>query len=81
MTGALDSDLERILRDEIETQASINAALRVELDVQKGRADHWRQLCDWAYSRSSEGLNSIGSRDKRDQALSDINKRLGGAVR
>jgi hypothetical protein len=79
-------NIESVLRAEIETQSSINQALRLELEVQKERADHWRSAVLWAYEISNKALMMpialpIEARKAREQALCDINKKLGGLIR
>lgn len=71
---------------ELEQLRHINALLRKEKDVYEESARHWRVLCEYAYQRSSAALMTPAAlprqgRIARDQALSDINKRLGGALR
>jgi len=78
--------IEEVLRDEIAAQASINQTLRLEVEVQKERADRWRDACAWAYRASSDALmmppeKPREARKAREQALCDINKKLGGLVR
>jgi hypothetical protein len=79
-------NIESVLRAEIETQERINQGLRLDLEVQKERADHWRDAVLWAYETSREALMMpialpIEARKAREQALCDINKKLGGLVR
>jgi hypothetical protein len=78
--------LESVLRNEIAAQASVNQTLRLELEVQKERADRWRDATAWAYQVSSNALmmppgKPREARKAREQALCDINKKLGGMVR
>ena len=79
-------DVEQLLRDEIDRQHELHAKVLHEKEVQKERADHWHRLVQWAYARSSEALmmsphKPRESRQAREQALCDINKKLGGAIR
>lgn len=79
-------DIERILRDEMDAQQHILDRARLELEVQRSKADHWRTLAEWAYRASSEALmmppnRPREAREAREKALCEINKRLGGAIR
>ena len=79
-------DIERVLRDEIDAQRSISNKMRYEHEIQKARADHWRDLAVWAYHASREALmvppqRPKEAREARDKALCEINKRLGAAIR
>jgi len=78
--------IEEVLSEEIKTQASINQTLRLEVEVQKERANRWRDATAWAYQVSSNALmmppgKPREARKAREQALCDINKKLGGMVR
>jgi hypothetical protein len=64
----------------------IIALLRKELAIYKERSDLQHSLVMYAYHRSSEALMMPPSkpreaRQAREQALCDINKKLGGAIR
>ena len=62
-----------------------NALLRHELGVAKARADHWHEMARWVYQRSREALFTMpggrANREKRDGILSEINYKVGGALR
>lgn len=73
------------LEAELNTQRDINALLRHELDLQKARADHWRDAADWVYQKSREACFTMpGSKEgriKRDNIIGEINKKIGGMTR
>lgn len=75
------ADLERILRDEIKTQQQINNMLRYELDLEKSRKEHYRELCVWAHKASRDVLmlkpGFRGFKNARDNALCQINHKMG----
>lgn len=65
---------------------SANALLRKELAVHKERADRYHELVTWAYNHSSAALmvpanKPREARTAREQAICEINKKLGGAIR
>ena len=69
-----------------EQKDQIIALLRQEHAIHKERGDRLHELVMYAYHRSSKALMMPPSkpreaRAERDQALCDINKKLGGAVR
>jgi hypothetical protein len=71
---------------ELAEQRQINALLRKEKAVYEESARHWKQLALYAYQRSSSALMMPPdmprlARAEREQALCDINKKLGGAMR
>jgi predicted ATP-dependent serine protease len=71
---------------QLHEQQQINALLRKEKAVYEESARHWKQLAHYAYQRSSEALMMPPSkpreaRAEREQALCDINKKLGGSLR
>jgi len=78
-------EMEAVLKKEIQTMRDINKTISHELDIQKARADHYRSLCEWAYKVSRETLmlepGFRGFKHARDKALSEINYKLGGAIR
>ena len=71
---------------EEEQKDHIIALLRMEAAIHKERGDRLIQLVMYAYHRSSKALmmppkTPREARADREQALCDINKKLGGAVR
>lgn len=73
-------------RSELEQTHGINALLRKELAVYKERSDVMHGLVMYAYQKSSDALMMPPSRPRearaaREQALCDINRKLGGAIR
>jgi hypothetical protein len=74
-----------ISREETAAQRTANQIMSYELEIQKGRADHWRELCEFAFKCSREALFTMpgtkAGREKRDKLLAEINKKLGGAIR
>jgi hypothetical protein len=70
----------------IEQLESANALLRKELGVHKERGDRMHELVCYAYQQSSAALMMPPSKPRearaaREQALCDINKKMGGAIR
>ena len=73
-------------RSELEQLQGANQLLRRELAIYKERSDVLHALCMYAYHRSSEALMMPPSkpreaRQAREQAICDINKKIGGALR
>lgn len=69
-----------------EQTGQILALLRRDLEIHKERADRMFDLVMYAYKRSSMALmmppiRPREARKEREQALCDINKKLGGAIR
>jgi hypothetical protein len=69
-----------------DQMANANALLRRELAIHKERGDRMHDLVMYAYQRSSTALMMSQSkpreaRAEREQAICDINKKLGGAIR
>jgi hypothetical protein len=63
-----------------------NCLLRKELAIHKERGDRMYELVMYAYQRSSSALmmppgRPREARQAREQAICDINKKLGGALR
>lgn len=62
-----------------------NALLKHELGIAKARADHWYEMCKWVYQRSRDAMFTMPggreNREKRDAILSEINYKVGGAIR
>jgi predicted ATP-dependent serine protease len=74
------------VEEQLAEQQAINALLRKEKAVYEESSRHWKHLAQYAYQRSSEALmippqRAGEARDARDNALCDINKTLGGAIR
>lgn len=70
----------------LEEQQSINAMLRKELAIYKERSDVMHGLVMFAYQKSSDALMMPPSKPRearaaREQAICDINKKLGGHIR
>jgi hypothetical protein len=71
---------------QLHEQQHINNLLRKELGVYKERSDRMHDLVMYAYNRSSKALMMPPERPRearadREQALCDINKKMGGAIR
>lgn len=71
---------------EDEQKDHIIALLRKELAIYKERSDRMFELVMYAYHKSSDALMKPVSkpreaRQAREQAICDINKKLGGAIR
>jgi hypothetical protein len=71
-----------ILRQEVNQMHDLHARVLRQMEIEKERADHWRRLCDWTYAKSREALmvSAQEAREARDNALCDINKKVGGAL-
>ena len=70
----------------IEQLEAANALLRKECAIHKERGDHWYALAAWAYQRTSTALMIPSNKPRearadREQAVCDINKKLGGVLR
>jgi hypothetical protein len=81
-----ESEMITGLRNTLENQMDLANKLRLEIELQKQRADNWRDLATWAYQCTCKALMMPQNmpreaRRARDQALNDINKKLGGMVR
>ena len=79
------SDLETILRNEIDSLRTINQQMGIELARHKAAADHWRNMCRQVYNMSRDApmadpQRPHAARIKRDQAISQINAYVGGAL-
>jgi hypothetical protein len=79
-------NVEQMLREEIARVHDLHALALRELEIQKERASHWRDQCQWAYQVTSDALMVSAQKPRearaaRDNAISNINKRLGGLVR
>ncbi len=81
-----DRCTECVKETHIEQLEQANALLRKENGINQEAARHWRELVAFAVNRSSEALMIAANRPRearaaRDNALCDINKKLGGALR
>ena len=79
-------NVEQLLREEIARMHDLHAKALREVEIQKERGTHWREQCEWAYRLTSEALMISAQKPRearaaRDNAICDINKRLGGLVR
>jgi hypothetical protein len=75
---AIETDRDQLLQ--------ANALLRKELNVHKERGNRMNELVCYAYQRTNKALMMPPSkpreaRAEREQAICDINKKLGGALR
>jgi hypothetical protein len=74
------------LKVHVDQLESIVCLLRKENAIHKERGDLLHDLVRWAYQRSSQALMMPPSkpreaRAEREQAICDINKKLGGFLR
>jgi hypothetical protein len=79
-------DTERLLREEIARQHDLHALTLRELDIQREKATRWQEHCRWAYQVTSDALMVSAQKPRearaaRDNAISEVNKKLGGLVR
>jgi hypothetical protein len=70
----------------IDQLESVTALLRKEKEVYEESSRFWKGMAQYAYQRSTDALmippqKAGEARDARDNALCDINKKLGGVLR
>ena len=74
------------LRAEIEAQQRISQALRLEVEILKEQVRARDDLLRWTYQTTRDALMVCAQtprlgREKRDQAISEINYKVGGFIR
>lgn len=74
------------MQTELDELKTIVNTLRLEKEIYKERGEHWQRMCQQAYQLTSDALMVPPryprlARAARENALCEINKKLGGVLR